>query len=239
MVDEVLAVGDAEFQKKCLGKMREVARGGRTVLFVSHNVPAIQNLCTRCIYLRHGQVAADAATAEALLAYQNDGFRSLGGSVDLTCHPGRTPASVPTMRWARVINGASGQVEPVPMGGTARIAIDFHCDHALNDITFGLVVKNEYHQPVFGVNNLVTPSPALDSPVRAGRVTCILERLPLMPGSFSIDLYFGSRGLNFDVITDAVELTVEPRDVYNTGHLPPSGCGNVWWPASWEVNVDE
>ena len=88
VVDEVLAVGDAEFQRKCLGKMREVARGGRTVLFVSHNVPAIQNLCTRCIYLRNGQVAADAVTAEALLAYQNDGFRSVGGSVNLSSHPG-------------------------------------------------------------------------------------------------------------------------------------------------------
>ena len=52
IVDEVLAVGDAEFQKKCLGKMDDAARGGRTVLFVSHNMAAVQSLCTRAIYLR-------------------------------------------------------------------------------------------------------------------------------------------------------------------------------------------
>jgi lipopolysaccharide transport system ATP-binding protein len=60
VVDEVLAVGDAEFQKKCLGKMDEVARGeGRTVLFVSHNIPAIRTLCSRVLYLREGQLAGD------------------------------------------------------------------------------------------------------------------------------------------------------------------------------------
>ena len=59
IVDEVLAVGDAEFQKKCLGKMKEVSEGGRTVIFVSHNIQAVRTLCSRAIYLRGGRVAAD------------------------------------------------------------------------------------------------------------------------------------------------------------------------------------
>ena len=125
------------------------------------------------------------------------------------------------------------------MGGTAKIAVDFDCAHPLNDIAFGVVVKNEYQQPVFGVNNKVAPSRPLRSAVRSGRITCVLDHLPLMPGTYSMDLYFGTRGQNFDVVIDAAELTVEPRDVYNSGHLPPSGCGNVWWPVSWEVSGDE
>jgi len=69
IVDEVLAVGDVEFQKKCLGKMGEVAKGGRTVLFVSHNMTAVRGLCSRTIVLRAGKVAFDGATAEAIPVY--------------------------------------------------------------------------------------------------------------------------------------------------------------------------
>ena len=69
IVDEVLAVGDADFQKRCLGKMHEVSRGGRTVLFVSHNMAAIQALCQRAIWLDGGRVAADGVTAETIRGY--------------------------------------------------------------------------------------------------------------------------------------------------------------------------
>ncbi len=69
IVDEVLAVGDAEFQKKCLGKMGDVAKGGRTVLFVSHNMNAVRSLCTRAIVLRAGQAAFDGATVDAVPVY--------------------------------------------------------------------------------------------------------------------------------------------------------------------------
>ncbi|MEP6507854.1 MAG: ABC transporter ATP-binding protein [Gemmatimonadales bacterium] len=69
LVDEVLAVGDASFQKKCLGKMEDVAGEGRTVFFVSHNTQAVRQLCTRCILLEHGQVAADGPTDATLSIY--------------------------------------------------------------------------------------------------------------------------------------------------------------------------
>ncbi len=69
IVDEVLAVGDASFQKKCLGKMEEVGKEGRTVLFVSHNMSAVRSLCGRCILLEDGRVAADSTVDGALLAY--------------------------------------------------------------------------------------------------------------------------------------------------------------------------
>src|SRR5687767_9125874 len=69
VVDEVLAVGDADFQKRCLGKMHEVSRGGRTVLFVSHNMAAIQALCSRGIWLDRGSVAADGTAADSIRRY--------------------------------------------------------------------------------------------------------------------------------------------------------------------------
>ena len=69
IVDEVLAVGDAAFQKKCLGKMEQVARHGRTVLFVSHNMVAVQELCDRGILLTNGRVAATGTSAEVVAMY--------------------------------------------------------------------------------------------------------------------------------------------------------------------------
>src|SRR5690606_16738766 len=68
-VDEVLAVGDAEFQKKCLGKMSEVSKEGRTVLFVSHNMAAVQNLCTRALLLERGRVVHDGTVNEVVDRY--------------------------------------------------------------------------------------------------------------------------------------------------------------------------
>ena len=69
VVDEVLAVGDAEFQKKCLGKMSEISGGGRTVLFVSHNMAAIETLCTTAIYLAEGRIIQQGATSEVVATY--------------------------------------------------------------------------------------------------------------------------------------------------------------------------
>jgi lipopolysaccharide transport system ATP-binding protein len=81
IVDEVLAVGDAEFQKKCLGKMSEVARGGRTVLFVSHNMGAIRRLCQRCILLERGRVKTDASVQDAIDLYLTQAADGLGSGV--------------------------------------------------------------------------------------------------------------------------------------------------------------
>jgi len=81
LIDEVLAVGDAAFQKKCLGKMDEVARAGRTVLFVSHNMGAVTDLCDRCIHLQAGRIAADAPTAEVVRGYLQS--TECSGRVDL------------------------------------------------------------------------------------------------------------------------------------------------------------
>jgi lipopolysaccharide transport system ATP-binding protein len=76
IVDEVLAVGDAEFQKKCLGKMEDVSKGGRTVLFVSHNMGAISRLCSRAVLLRQGSVEADGTPADVIARYLSSVYES-------------------------------------------------------------------------------------------------------------------------------------------------------------------
>src|SRR5438128_1429331 len=91
LVDEVLAVGDADFQKKCLGKMGDVAAQGRTVLFVSHNMSAIEQLCPRALLFRHGRLVEHATTTEVLKHYLSDATASPDGAFDLAEHPARSP----------------------------------------------------------------------------------------------------------------------------------------------------
>jgi lipopolysaccharide transport system ATP-binding protein len=100
IVDEVLAVGDAQFQKKCLGKMQDVARGGRTVLFVSHQMSAIQNLCARAIFLQTGNVVLDGDVHAVVKAYLQEGVASdrfvREGKVDTASGPKITAATLLT-----------------------------------------------------------------------------------------------------------------------------------------------
>jgi len=84
IVDEVLAVGDAQFQKKCLGKMEEVGKEGRTVLFVSHNMAAIKRLCSRCVYLEGGSVVKIGDTSTVVGDYLSSGFSGHSGEVNFT-----------------------------------------------------------------------------------------------------------------------------------------------------------
>lgn len=81
IIDEVLAVGDAQFQKKCLGKMEEVGKEGRTVLFVSHNMGAINRLCQTCIYLRNGQIVTSGPTSQIVEQYIQEGFSGQSAEV--------------------------------------------------------------------------------------------------------------------------------------------------------------
>ena len=87
MVDEVLAVGDAAFQKKCLGKMGDVARQGRTVLFVSHNMAAVVSLCNRALLLESGQIAADGPAVEVAAVYQSESIGVESDQTDLSQMP--------------------------------------------------------------------------------------------------------------------------------------------------------
>jgi lipopolysaccharide transport system ATP-binding protein len=81
LVDEVLSVGDASFQKKCLGKMGEVGHQGRTILFVSHNMSAVQSLCTRSIWIDHGAVKMDGPSSSIVSSYLNQGQLTSGQRV--------------------------------------------------------------------------------------------------------------------------------------------------------------
>lgn len=150
IIDEVLAVGDVDFQNKCLGKMRDVASAGRTVLFVSHNMNAVMQLCSRIIWLERGQLKADSTDVQDTCARyllgedgKLQGFHSADVHGALDCDF----FSLRTFRLA----GLDGVTLDHPIPGSREIGVEIDLDiHRLNPLlNFGCVVIDEHGQHVF------------------------------------------------------------------------------------------
>ena len=232
LVDEVLAVGDVSFQKRCLGKMREVSASGRTVLFVSHTMAAIEALCNRCIYISDGRLAATGAPHEVIGRYLSAEMQPRGASLDLERHTGRRAGSAVIMRGVSLTGDRGEPAASIRMGSGLSIRVAYSSERVFAPV-LGVVIKNNYGAPLFGVNNRLIPGFEFASPARAGEITCHLRNLPLMPDTYAIDLYFGDGYTDQDVIYDAVTFEVVASDVFGSGKLPGPDCGSMYWPASW------
>src|SRR5665213_1111266 len=139
IVDEVLAVGDAEFQRKCLGKMKDVATGGRTVLFVSHNMAAIQSLTTRCILLNQGTILYHGETAEALECYSSAAESKASRPRSIT----RPKWAVPIIQKVDITNNEGNAISQISLGEgcTIEVTID-SSPTVLTEPVLGIVVSS-------------------------------------------------------------------------------------------------
>jgi lipopolysaccharide transport system ATP-binding protein len=240
VVDEVLAVGDAAFQKKCLRRMEEVASEGRTVLFVSHNMTAIQSLCAHAILLRGGRVESDGPTHETILRYLNTDDGGHTSSVELCNHPNRLGRNA--VRAARMTAVTlESEEEPLSgelhMGGPLTIRVDFESpDRPLKPPVLGVVIKTSLGIPLLGVNNIVLPAPELAAGLQRGSVVCHFDSIPLMPGRYLLDLYLSDTYAQvMDMIPEAISFQVCAADVFGTGQIPPSMAGPICWPAVFRI----
>jgi len=207
IVDEVLAVGDAEFQKKCLGKMHDVSRGGRTVLFVSHNMAAVKSLTSRGILLTEGRVAFDGPAAEAVDRYMGSATDRVAGNPYLG--RGRHTAIISS----RLLDAAGAAVHRYNPGTPLRIAIVLETDGfpglsleaLLRDpahVKLGLASIHQFH--------------GLTLPERAGRYRVVLElaEMWLAAGSYSLDLTTSVVNSSWDhYVEHALEFEVASANV--------------------------
>jgi ABC-type polysaccharide/polyol phosphate transport system ATPase subunit len=181
VIDEVLAVGDAEFQKKCLGKIQNVAQHGRTVLFVSHNLPAISTLTTRCILLNGGRIDLDGDVAEVVSAYLS---RSAKGAVYVRA--ASAPRNHPHIAKAEVVASEKNGVQSFGRPLDLRFVIDHHVP--LNRGCFSFQIVNQFQQAVVHAWALYPQVPFGD---RSGR-TALICRFPsvrLNVGQYSINTH--------------------------------------------------
>jgi lipopolysaccharide transport system ATP-binding protein len=237
IIDEVLAVGDQEFQAKCLGKMNDVATSGRTVLFVSHNMAAVESLCSRVALLQDGQMIADGETHAIIADYLTLNGVHNSGCVDLSCHGGRKKRYQQVMDRVALLDEFDRPLTSVSMGDGLSVSVSFASSGLAFCPVLGVVVKNSVGTAVFGVNNRLVNGFRFEKK-QSGVIYCHFASLPLMPGIYSIDLYLGDEHQNLDAVTDAVTFEVVPADVYGTGKLPRSKAGLIFWDATWSVRDD-
>jgi len=236
VVDEVLAVGDAQFQKKCLGKMKEVATGGRTILFVSHNMAAVTNLCSRGILLRRGKVVFDGATKDAVEEYSKEASRSRTSLLE-GLDEFRPAWARPAITAVRLVDDSGTECSAFSMGCDISLEVDFALPSGeeLSNPNVGVVLRKLDGTIVGGVNMSMTGTPLPEVPVALGRARGTLRSPALLQGFYTVDVWLSEGRTDVDCLEAALSLEIQETDVYGTGVAPNPTLGVVYLSADWEL----
>jgi lipopolysaccharide transport system ATP-binding protein len=212
LVDEVLAVGDAAFQRKCLGAMESAARGGRTVIFVSHNLAAIQSLCNRVVWLRSGEVVDDGRPASVVANYLHSfsgGIQTDRSWADATVAPGNDQVRI---RRARVRIDGDAAAGPITMRTPIAVEVEYWNLSQSAFLNVYIQIASEAGTVAFESN-----PPGLsargDAPLDAGlyRSSCLIPGDLLNAGTYRVVMFFVRDGLD-RVYQDESLLTFEVQD---------------------------
>ena len=221
IVDEVLAVGDAEFQKKCLGKIGDVAQSGRTVFFVSHDLNAVMSLCNRVIWIDKGKLMNDGEPKKVIQSYIDSSSKISNSTVDLLNIDNRVRWKGDGALQLTKINlkNQTHSTSSFITGDKFIVNIDFKLNNLdLIDAPIELIIKiqNQNMNDVLVLSNLSSNKKLLISESK-GLVKCLIPKLPLGEGVYNINLEAKIAGGPADKINGAASFEVLPGDFYGTG----------------------
>ncbi len=234
VVDEVLAVGDAEFQKKCLGKMKDVSEGeGRTVLFVSHNMGAVRSLCDRGIVISAGTLSADCSTGDAIDMYLREGGTSDSKdpfAMDRVDRRGNGP-----LRFvAGAVRDHSGsEVDSFVSGESLQIELRYECYELASLVQIGLLILNDQGIRVAELGGNMTGFEVRD-PASYGVFTCDLPRIPLANGSYFVCISATVDGKLSDVVNSAIVFNVTHSEFFSSNRTYGSSTAAVLLDHTWK-----
>jgi lipopolysaccharide transport system ATP-binding protein len=241
VVDEVLAVGDMAFQKKCLGKMSEVSHTGRTVLFVSHNMAAVENLCHRGIVLEKGRKVFDGSSKDAIQNYVNyatGNWSKIQHVVEFEEMPNRRSSPLGRLlQKAELFTDNDRPLhEGLPLGARLKIKLHFDLPRPTDSFEVGIGFNNNLGQRVFTAHSCLEPerTPGMKS----GRqiFTCDIPSFTLVPGDYNTFLWLDISNTKADSIEDVIRITVIESDFFGTGKVPR---GAFVLPQRWQLETAE
>jgi lipopolysaccharide transport system ATP-binding protein len=216
IIDEVLSVGDLAFQQKCLGRMEEASREGRTVVFISHSLPSVVNLCDRAIMLSQGKVTAAGKVGDVVDAYVGDVTSDLERGI----RDRRTRHGNGKLRFIDVRFERDGQVIDSPTTGEdfdIVLSFEKHTEEALRGTRFNLTILTLSDQtPLLDLDTAATGEFFSEIPAQ-GELRCTVHRCPLPAGQYYIDLRADSAGERLDALNHVAELTVAGGDFHGRG----------------------
>jgi lipopolysaccharide transport system ATP-binding protein len=236
IVDEVLAVGDAGFQKKCLDAMEDLRSGGRTVLFVSHNLAAVENLCSRGIWLDGGKVRKDGAAKDVILEYMASFAGGPTAESTLENTEGRLGSG--EIRYTRV-EYLSPDGTPLALtrcGDNVVLRFHYHAKRAVRYPSFGFRLFTNMGTLITESGNVIHGVDVLGVEPGDGYIDVEIESLNLLPGQYYLSLWITELGgtpvFDGDVRTT---LEVEAANIYASGRTPTSRHGIAFFPQQWRV----
>ena len=232
LVDEVLAVGDAAFQRKSLGKMRQVAEDGRTVVVVSHNLAIVRALCSRGIVLERGRLIADAAVDEAVDAYLRTLERA--ASEDLLARTDRDSRGWQATCISRIEIRRSDGPDDVIVGGRP-LDVVVHLTNVVVQTECRLTIVNAAGQPVATLDSELRGPEDLRDGDLGPRVECRVDDLPLLPGRYRLDVLIKGRNQIQDGLQAAAFFDVEPGLVAGRPMPTSSSEGDVVFRHAWRL----
>ncbi len=238
IIDEVLAVGDAAFQKKCLGKMSAVAKEGRTILFVSHQAAAVENLCSRGIVLANGQLKFSGSQTAAITHYLDSFTQNTTSIRERRDRSGHSSIQVTAIEFRdtdgrRVTTAQAGQdLDVVLFFENAAPEIP----HPTLQVT--IYIKSELDVPIFVQSNLITGESFASLLPENGAFVCRLQKLPLPASTVRLSYVLRSArlcGVTLDGMDNAIELAVEGGDFFGSGQLPSVHTGVALVAGAWRL----
>jgi lipopolysaccharide transport system ATP-binding protein len=239
IVDEVLAVGDAEFQKKCIGKMNDVSKNqGRTVLFVSHNMGSVMELCDRGILMQNGTVK-NVGTIEEIVPEYLNAFKSEKMTNDLASVEKRIGNGDIQFEKMTFLNENDEEVSFGLSGQKIKLKLDLKVNtlqyYPRLHISVKFVDKND--RPMFYVSNSVSNGTEyqLEDGVKKFSVIITVDKLPLNTGIFPFHLFCSDVRNLFDEINFANELKVEGGNFYSSAKLPPAEVSSFLVENEWDL----
>jgi lipopolysaccharide transport system ATP-binding protein len=233
IVDEVLAVGDAEFQKKCLGKMGDVVRHGRTVLFVSHNMDAVSALCTHVVLVAGGRVSERMPPDEGIKQYLAQANEAADVPLALKPRTVIPDGAKPIFSGLRITTD-SGHEKVLETHGRVEFEIEVRDCEQYVRATVGVALVNTRGQRVAFFHSLFQSGVRFRGAKEPQLLRCTVPSLPLVPASYSVELVFANDDQLVEKVERADKIDVVFRDVFNTGKIPNTSQGFVVLPCQWD-----
>ncbi len=238
IIDEVLAVGDSEFQKKCLGKMNEVTGAGRTVLFVSHNMAAVSKLCSKAIFLNKGQIIFNGGVAAGLIEYEKSQASSstfvLGTNKEAL---ERSKSSGFELINAKITNAESGK-KVIHCGDDLILSFSYKVSKPFIAPAFVVSFKDLLGVEIFRLSTQPISGFEIKSLGTEGVVSLLIEKLPLVAGVYSIDFGFVRESMEWILSTkNLFKLDVLAKDVYQSGLSLDRSRGIIWVNHKWSQEI--
>jgi lipopolysaccharide transport system ATP-binding protein len=235
IVDEVLSVGDMAFQQKCLDRMEGASREGRTIVFISHNLAAVRNLCDRAMLLSHGEVSVIGRVGEVIREYVGEVERDLPRSL----RERENRDGTGELRFVDMHLERDGQVIDSPASGEdCDIVLSYETerDRPFRTVNFGISLFSlEDSTPLLNLSSETSGAVFRDVPPN-GQARCRLHNCPLPAGQYFMSIWADLAGEMLDGVHRAFEMTVSGGDFYGSGRQPNPDHRTVLVPNDWWVS---